>query len=1146
MQGSVYAAPITEEDLKAGGTKVLDSNIGPIYIIGNKEKEYTVKTDNPDGFKITPEGNGAILVGIEWNNNDNIELSKLTIDNNVTIGSNEEQQITITSENGSNALIQVGGYSGQQDDAGQLTINGNLNIENIDFSGMQNLISAGGGTDWFGNTGGFSVKDITIDNVDGGDTAGLINLGSNTVTGNVTVTNSTAKKGIIIGSGAQLGNITFENVNFGDSEEIVNGTILADSDGRGVKGSNFTSGSIVFKGNDKKPATFGQYLFQFQNNREDDEITINGNVVIENAKGTYTRTSDSTAAFYAGRNTGNPTISLEDIKINNLEMIYDGTKDVGAVRIDNGIDVNIDNIVVENVAFSGNSSLNMEYGVYFGSSAKSDQKINNITVSNITSNAIAIDEGLSGVRLQTSKLNDGIGSINVSNISGVNGQTQTYGLYMWKMNDLNIDEIKINDIYSLGHYSRGAYINDSTLNINTVNVNNVNSTGWIAYGFVAYNGSEVNVNSLNVSDVKSAQYFSAGVYANNSKLNAKNAVIDVEDGDGYQGHYSKEASNNKADIEVMALRSVNGSEMNWDNENGVYQIQGTIIAGNDTKGGKAGTISLGGAVTQIYGDVFAGNGGEIDLKLTGENSFLDGQIDDYHELANSELTGGDVFHNSAFVTNGGAKLDIETAGKISLSLNDKAKWIARGQNFLSSLENNGYIDMTESENSSITTKTLSGNGTIKMLLNADNKGSSDMLYVTESMTGTQTIDVEWANGDGVKALEEGERLRFATTNGNVGHLNARTNDTGFFNIKYKTITDEYDKDDYEEKQENIQYNDNGNGLGSYKPGVILTDEEFDETGTNHYITGIDDNKSEISDAGQTIINMSRANYSNAIYMDRLNKRIGEARYINPEDEQGMWVRLRHDRIGKEEAFRSQNTMYEMGYDVKQDCDNGDRRVGFAIDYMDGKTEYRNVAGDGDIKRYGLWLYDTWMGDKGHYADYVLKWGHLENDFDIYNSRGKVNGDYSNNVFSVSAEYGKKNDMGNDWYFEPQAQLQLARVTGADYVTSQNTKVSLDGINSLIGRAGFRLGKDMGERSTVYVKADVLHEFLGDQTISALDTTTNGTYRETFENKGTWYDVGFGFATALGKDSYAFMDFEKSFGNDNDETYQINAGVQWMF
>ena len=114
----------------------------------------------------------------------------------------------------------------------------------------------------------------------------------------------------------------------------------------------------------------------------------------------------------------------------------------------------------------------------------------------------------------------------------------------------------------------------------------------------------------------------------------------------------------------------------------------------------------------------------------------------------------------------------------------------------------------------------------------------------------------------------------------------------------------------------------------------------------------------------------------------------------------------------------------------------------------------------------------------------------------------------------------------------------------DYVTTQGTKVSLDGINSLIGRAGFRLGRDLDENSTVYVKADLLHEFLGEQDIAATDLT--GTLRETYENKGAWYDVGFGFATALGKNSYAFMDFEKSFGNDNEETYQINVGMQWSF
>lgn len=140
-------------------------------------------------------------------------------------------------------------------------------------------------------------------------------------------------------------------------------------------------------------------------------------------------------------------------------------------------------------------------------------------------------------------------------------------------------------------------------------------------------------------------------------------------------------------------------------------------------------------------------------------------------------------------------------------------------------------------------------------------------------------------------------------------------------------------------------------------------------------------------------------------------------------------------------------------------------------------------------------------------------------------------------------------MGNGWYIEPQIQAQLARVTGADYVTSQDTKVSVDGINSLIGRAGFRLGKDFGEdkQSTIYIKADVLHEFLGDQDISVMDGTTNGEWAGiSYENEGTWYDIGFGFATMMSKNSYAFLDLEKSFGHDNDETYQINVGMQWSF
>lgn len=591
------------------------------------------------------------------------------------------------------------------------------------------------------------------------------------------------------------------------------------------------------------------------------------------------------------------------------------------------------------------------------------------------------------------------------------------------------------------------------------------------------------------------------------------------------------------------------------------------------------TSSGNGSNLTIYGNALAGNGGELNLDL-GKGGVWYGRADDYQN-ANSEH--GNSFFDPAFSNK------ILEGGTVNLTMGEGSKWYVQGQSWISNItidENatNTLIDLVSANTDhnstahALTIGELNGDTRFHMSLDG-NRTTSDMLYIKE------------ANGDYIVTLEDAVRtdemytdganrfngLRFATIGaGSNADFRVFSSDTGFYDVEYQVEREEYDVN----SDENNHYNSsNGNGNGDMeKPGDDSLGDFFGESSSgsetqnakiallDEVATNDEKNQSNISadnvkivgrigeymsDAAQTMLNMSRANYSNAIYMDRLNKRMGEARYLNDEENEGMWVRLRHDRIGKDDAFRSQNTMYEIGYDVKQECDNGERRIGMAIDYMHGDTGYSDISGKGEIDRYGLWLYDTWLGNKGHYVDYVAKWGHLNNDFELYTmSRGeKVTGDYSNNVFSISAEYGKKNDMGNDWYFEPQIQAQLARVTGADYETSQGTKVSVDGINSLIGRAGFRIGKDFGaeKQSTVYLKADVLHEFLGDQDIHALDDSTDGRWADvSYENKGTWYDVGFGFATQMSKNSYAFMDFEKSFGNDNDETYQINVGMQWSF
>lgn len=713
------------------------------------------------------------------------------------------------------------------------------------------------------------------------------------------------------------------------------------------------------------------------------------------------------------------------------------------------------------------------------------------------------------------------------------------------------------------------------------------------YGVIAFENSNVDITSKNgniligATDTNTEKSSNtAAVYAENGaktqstvNINAGNGVVSILSGnkglwasgkggtinvDGavninanyFNGEQLRRSSGDNVHLAVVA-----GLKSEDETENGTglvdIDLKGDVTSSiyGDIVGARGGEVDIkresGNGALVVNGDVLAGNGGTVSLDM-GKNGVLTGRIDDYMDAGKKK---GNSFFAPQF------SYEIKNNGTVKLKLDEGSRWNVNGQSWVTEIDaaDNSIIDLTGAQTDrntsahALTVGTLKGNANFRMNLDGFDKANSDMLYIKNS-NGEYNVILD----DAVTSEEIGETgLRFATIdNGNVNFKNVVVYNAGAFDVKYKV-----GKDDYENHNENDIYN-GGKEFDEVKPGTVAVDKFFkgeestinkladsESTLTNYKI--VDVHSRELNNTGKTIVGMSRANYSNAIYMDRLNKRLGEARYINGEEDQGMWVRIRHDRIGKDNAFRSQNTMYELGYDEKQECDNGERRVGFAVDYMHGDTSYSNISGKGEIDRYGLWLYDTWMGDKGHYADYVAKWGHLKNDFGIYAAgvKDKITGDYSNNVFSISAEYGRKKDIGNDWYIEPQAQLQLARVTGADYVTNQNTKVSVDGINSLIGRAGFRIGKDFGEekQSTVYLKADVMHEFLGDQDISLKDKTSDGNWSTlSYENEGTWYDVGFGFATQLSKASYAFMDFEKSFGHDNDETYQINAGVQWSF
>lgn len=266
----------------------------------------------------------------------------------------------------------------------------------------------------------------------------------------------------------------------------------------------------------------------------------------------------------------------------------------------------------------------------------------------------------------------------------------------------------------------------------------------------------------------------------------------------------------------------------------------------------------------------------------------------------------------------------------------------------------------------------------------------------------------------------------------------------------------------------------------------------------------------------------------------MNKRLGEVRAS--EGNQGIWARMARgqSKYGAQ-GIKNQYNYYQLGYDSKI---SDDWILGGAFTYTDGDSSYTN--GSGTNKHTGFAVYGSNLRDDGSFIDLIAKYAHMKNDFDV--NGGVGSGDYSTNGLSFSAEYGKRFHQESYW-IEPQAELTYGRVSSADFTTKRGAKVHQDSMDSLVGRLGFSLGKDI-KQGNVYVRASYLYDFQGDTSV----TMSKGGAATSFKTDlgGGWWEFGVGTNLDLGHDTHFYLDVETTAGGDVDTPWQWNAGVRYSF
>lgn len=267
----------------------------------------------------------------------------------------------------------------------------------------------------------------------------------------------------------------------------------------------------------------------------------------------------------------------------------------------------------------------------------------------------------------------------------------------------------------------------------------------------------------------------------------------------------------------------------------------------------------------------------------------------------------------------------------------------------------------------------------------------------------------------------------------------------------------------------------------------------------------------------------------------MNKRLGELR--DSKGEHGVWARMVRGEA-EYESIKNQYNYYQIGYDEKLSTDPN-WTVGMFLTRTEGNSTFR--TGSAENNHTGVGVYGSYLKDDGSFIDLVAKYARIDSDF---NANGGVgSGDYNTNGYSISAEYGKRFEQGNGFWIEPQVELTYGTVGAVDYTTSNGAEVRQEGMDSLVGRVGFSLGKDI-KAGNVYARASYLYDFDGETEV----TMSRGGISDVYEQDlgGGWFEVGLGANINLSAATHLYFDVEKTYGGDVATPWQWSAGMRWTF
>lgn len=638
---------------------------------------------------------------------------------------------------------------------------------------------------------------------------------------------------------------------------------------------------------------------------------------------------------------------------------------------------------------------------------------------------------------------------------------------------------------------------------NTVNINSSNT-----HVVMSRNSAQVNINADNININSHADGDAPAVWVQNSgsvSLNGENININAK-------NYGLVAfSEGKLDINGNLV-------VNIVNAKNAIDTRGNAIININTDG-KHTTVLNGDIVFETpYTDSGSVINSNININLSGEESSWTGRAyQEYNVKVENESGGYKLIYSAELKAP-------DYCGDVTgfkMNINDGASWNMTGDSFINNItvENGGVVNVQEGvkefnigtaadaggirlnngvinlqgENQQITATELDGTGGTVNTNSLDNKMSIGTVADRTSITVNGSGEIADAILGGNATAQD---LADVVTTGSGGSEKSAAS---------QITTDE--------------------GIIA---GKITADVNADGKITN---TVYAKNTTNLGLSNLAAINLMTWRQEN----NDMNKRLGELR--DSKGEHGVWARMVRGEV-EYESIKNQYNYYQIGYDEKLSTDPN-WTVGMFLTRTEGNSTFR--TGSAENNHTGVGVYGSYLKDDGSFIDLVAKYARIDSDF---NANGGVgSGDYNTNGYSVSAEYGKRFEQGNGFWIEPQVELTYGTVGAVDYTTGNGAKVRQEGMDSLVGRVGFSIGKDI-KAGNIYARASYLYDFDGETEVTMSHSGISDVYEQ--DLGGGWFEVGLGANINLSDATHLYFDVEKTYGGDVATPWQWSAGMRWTF